>query len=188
MRLKAGQCLAIVSGLIAVFGLPAGTFASDETEVIEVHDTVLIPAGTYWDSPSKSGEIADFDIKVKFNQRFEITTFDSYIAYRILIHDMYTNMETGLKFFDTADYYIRQDLATGEAFHAGVFWNVKYRGQTVVLDTGTFAQDWNGEYPWPVLNLTGPDHDVNAYPFGTISYVDWLMGDFPRDPGKKETK
>jgi hypothetical protein len=114
---------------------------------------------------------------------FEVTTFDTYQVYHIVINDEYQNRSTGFTFLDTADYYIRYDLGSGIAFHAGTFWIVKawkhHRLREVVRDIGTFYQDWNGDYPWPVMDLTGTEHDVNAVPFGTRSYCDWAQGIFP---------
>ena len=170
---------------LAVFLVPSVAVAQT-VDVFKVDNKVDIPAGTEWDSPVRFGELCDFDLSIKYNEVFEVTTFDTFEVLHITIRDVFKNQSTGFKFWDTADYYIRHDFDTGLAFHAGTFWSTKARlrrqWREVVRDVGTSSQDWNGEYPWPVENLTGPDHDVAAVPFGTLSYCDWAEGKFPRWP------
>jgi len=164
-----------------VAGGTSWSFA-EEPVVIIVDDQVVIPAGTSWDSTVRFGEVCDFDLKVRHDEVFTITTFGDHEVWRILIKDKYTNLSTHFSFIDAADYHIRFDYSTGFAFHAGVFWKVKNRedGTIGVLDEGTFEQDWFGEFPQPPIQLTGPDHDVATLPFGTLSYCDWAQCIFPR--------
>jgi hypothetical protein len=169
--------------MLAVLLVPSAAVAQT-VDVFTIDDQIVVPAGTEWDSPVRLGEVCDFDLAIKYNEVFETTSFDTFEVLHITIRDLYKNKSTGLKFLDTADYYIRHDFATGRAFHAGTFWSTKarkhWRVKEVVRDVGTFSQDWTGEYPWPVEELTGPDHDVAAVPFGTLSYCDWAEGNFPR--------
>jgi len=139
-----------------------------------------IPAGTVWDSPVRFGESCAFDLKVEYDETFTTWTFNDHEYIRIVIRDRYRNLATGFSFADPADYVIQHDFATNIAFHAGIFWavHVPDRG-LVVRDTGTFTQNWSGDFPWPVENLTGPYHDINGVPFGTRSYCDWSQGRFP---------
>lgn len=148
--------------------------------VDRVKSTQVIPAGTTWNSAVRFGENCAFDLKVDFNQTFTTWTFDDHESILIQIADRYTNLATGFKFVDRADYVIQHDFTTNTAFHAGVFFliHLPKRG-IVVRDTGTFTQQWVGAFPWPVENLTGPYHDVNSLPFGTLSYCDWAAGLFP---------
>jgi hypothetical protein len=148
--------------------------------VDRARSTQVIPAGTTWNSPVRFGENCAFDLKVDFNQTFTTWTFDDHESILIQIADRYTNLATGFKFVDRADYVIQHDFATNTAFHAGVFYliHLPKRG-IVVRDTGTFTQQWVGSFPWPNENLTGPYHDVNSLPFGTLSYCDWAAGRFP---------
>jgi hypothetical protein len=148
--------------------------------VERVNSTQLIRAGTEWNSDIRLGENCAFDLKIEFNRTFTSWTFADHESILVQIADRYTNLSTGFKFVDRADYVIQHDFATNTAFHAGVFYltHLPKRG-IVVRDTGTFTQQWVGPFPWPVENLTGPYHDVNGVPFGTLSYCDWADGRFP---------
>jgi hypothetical protein len=148
--------------------------------VDRVKSVRTIPAGTVWDSPVQFGESCAFDLKVEYDETFTTWTFNDHEYIRILIQDRYRNLATGFAFVDRADYVIQHDFATNIAFHAGIFWLVQLPDRGIVVrDTGTFTQNWSGDFPWPVENLTGPYHDVNGVPFGTLSYCDWEQGRFP---------
>jgi hypothetical protein len=174
------MCLSLIVAVAIV--LPTSMAFAQETTVIENKDKVTIPAGTAWDSSVRAGEVCDFDLKIKYDQRFEITAFETYEVYHIVVRDVFKNLATGKKFVDTADYYIRFDYATGEAYHTGTFWLTESYGDIVVLDQGAFYQNWYDSEWITVYDLVGPDHDVNSVPFGTWSYCDWAAGDFPRAP------
>jgi len=50
---------------------------------------------------------------------------------------------------------------------------------TILAGTAlAFDQNWNLPFPRPLEHLKGV-HDVNSVPFGTLSYCDWLQGNFP---------
>jgi len=193
--------------LAAVITMPTPA-VGQTVDVTRVNDEVVIPAGTEWNSPVRLGEVCGFDLSIKYDEVFETTTFEAYEVWHITISDEYRNLSTGFRFLDTADYFIRHDLASGIAFHAGTFWIVyarqrhqdhgdddrllsdgkggekrdagpRTRLSQVVRDIGTFLQDWTGAYPWPVMDPTGPHHDVNSVPFGTRSYCGWAEGNFP---------
>jgi hypothetical protein len=170
----------ILCGLVA---LPS-TAVAQSVDITKVSKKVVIPAGTAWDSPVRYGEVCSFDLAVKYDEVFEVTTFPTYQVLHIVINDEFKNRSTGFVFFDTADYYIRYEFESGIAFHAGTFWLTKAwihnRLRDVVRDIGTFYQNWNNPDWLPVFDLTGPEHDVNSLPFGTLSYCDWAQGIFPR--------
>jgi len=136
------------------------------------------------DSPVRYGEVCDFDLAVKYDEVFEVTTFPTYEVLHILIKDEFRNRSTGFVFLDTADYYIRHEFESGIAFHAGAFWITKvwrhHQLRDVVRDIGTFYQNWNNSDWMTPMDFTGSEHDVNTLPFGTLSYCDWAQGIFPR--------
>jgi hypothetical protein len=171
----------VLTVAFALAFLNSGMALASETEVSTWKETVTIPKGTTWDSPSKAGEVCGFALRADYDEIFETTTFeDGHQVIRIVINDKYTNLKTGFWFYDTAEYYVKYDPVSGWAFHAGVFWMTVVQGRLAVLDRGTFEQNWNLPGVQMAEQLTGPDHDVNAFPHGTISYCDWLSGDFPR--------
>jgi hypothetical protein len=171
----------ILAAAFTLSFLFSGMALASDTVVDTIKETVTIPKGTTWDSPSKAAEVCDFALRIDYDELIETTTFeDGHQVLHLVFSDKFTNLKSGFWFYDTADYYVKYDPVSGWAFHAGVFWKTVIQGRLAVLDRGTFEQNWNLPGVQTPEQLTGPDHDVNAFPHGTISYCDWLSGDFPR--------
>lgn len=158
-----------------------GTTGKPSRSVDSFKGTVVIAAGSLWNSPVRFGEQCSFDVELAFNDTFTTTDYGDRVLIQIEIADIYTNVATGFSFLDWARYSIVLDKATGHARHDGVFWRVNVQGKGVVVhDVGQFTQDWSTVPPplAPVIEMHGT-HDVNSLPFGTLSYCNWAQGIFP---------
>lgn len=140
--------------------------------------STVIPAGAAWDSPVRFGEVCAFDVAIDFDDRFLTWEYGDRAKFDNEFNDTFTNLATGFSFLDTAKYSIQFDRQSGSAKHSGIFWKTFVENHIVVLDVGSFTQNWNLPFPRPLENLKGVN-DVNSAPFGTWSYCDWLQGNFP---------
>ena len=158
--------------------LKAAATGKPSTSVDTVVGTVVIPAGTLWDSGTRLGEQCAFDVEVRFNQTFKTTDFGDRAIQQIQINDVYTNLATGFTFVDRARFSINVDKVSGFAYLHGTFWQNNVEGGGIeVHDVGRMVQDLN--LPGFVIIEKHGTFDVNAVPFGTLSYCDWLQGIWP---------
>jgi hypothetical protein len=168
--------LLVVSAMMCV----ASTAHADQPvkDVQVIRFSTVIPAGTAWNSPVRFGEVCAFDVALTADDQIVTWEREDRTTLNLEFDDLYTNLTTGYSFSDTANYSIQFDHESGFADHSGIFWKVLVGNHIAVLDVGSFTQNWNLPFPQPAEDLKGV-HDVNAAPFGTFSYCDWLEGNFP---------
>ncbi len=176
MRTRAVSGLLV--GLAMSFVMDSANADQPVKDVQDIQFSIVIPAGTPWNSPVRFGEVCSFDVAVEFDDQIVTWEYEDRTRLNLEFKDTFTNLATGFSFLDTANYSIFFDHTTGLARHSGIFWKTLVGNHVVVLDVGSFVQDWSLPFPQPVENLKGV-HDVNSAPFGTWSYCEWLQGNFP---------
>jgi hypothetical protein len=176
--MKARVLSILLAGSALTFVVSTASADRPIKDVQVFQSSIVIPAGTAWNSPVRFGEVCAFDVAIEFNDRFLTWEYGDRTKLDNEFNDTFTNLATGFSFFDTAKYSIQFDHQSGIAKHSGIFWKTLVGNDIVVLDVGSFTQNWNLPFPQPVENLKGV-HDVNSVLFGTLSYCAWLEGDFP---------
>jgi hypothetical protein len=177
--MRANVVSILLAGSVTMLAVDSAYAEKPVKTVQDFESVILIPAGTEWNSPARSGEVCDFDVAIEFHDHFVTWEYADRTREKLVFDDIFTNTATGFSFRDTANFTRVFDHASGIMVLHGIFWKTMVDEHIVVLDVGSFTLNLNLPFPQPVENLKGANHDVNSAPFGTWSYCDWLEGIFP---------